>query len=154
LGCRIVGVRLGDGDWNGLDQWDDVLGASSPSLPHVEIDPEDDATILYTSGTTGRPKGAESTHRSVVQALPGFACRTAIERLRNPDTPQPKGRSAFILIVPLFHVTGLVPVLLGCNTSGSKLVMMYKWDPDRALDLIEREQVTNFVGVPTQSWDL
>ena len=60
----------------------------------------------------------------------------------------------FILIVPLFHVTGCVPVMLSCFASGLKLVIMYKWDPERALELIERERVTNFVGVPTQSWDL
>ena len=60
----------------------------------------------------------------------------------------------FILIVPLFHVTGNVPVLLGALASGLKLVIMPKWDPGRALQLIEREKVTQFVGVPTQSWDL
>ena len=60
----------------------------------------------------------------------------------------------FILIVPLFHVTGCVPVMMSCFASGLKLVMMYKWEPTRALELIERERVTNFVGVPTQSWDL
>jgi long-chain acyl-CoA synthetase len=56
--------------------------------------------------------------------------------------------------VPLFHVTGCVPVMLSCFAAGLKLVMMYRWDPDVALQLIERERVTNFVGVPTQSWDL
>jgi len=60
----------------------------------------------------------------------------------------------FILIVPLFHVTGGVAVMLSCALAGAPLVMMYKWSPERALELIERERVTNFVGVPTQSWDL
>jgi long-chain acyl-CoA synthetase len=60
----------------------------------------------------------------------------------------------FILVVPLFHVTGCVPVMLSCFAAGYKLVMMHKWDPARALALIERERVTNFVGVPTQSFDL
>ena len=59
-----------------------------------------------------------------------------------------------MLCVPLFHVTGLVPVMLGAFVGGSKLVMTYKWDPERALELIERERVTSFVGVPTMSWDL
>jgi long-chain acyl-CoA synthetase len=154
LGCAVIGVRTGE-TIAGVDDWDDVISvAGDATLPDIVVAAADNATILYTSGTTGFPKGAVSTHRAVVQALLGFACRTAIERLRNPETPQPHGRSAFILIVPLFHVTGLVPVMLGCLTSGSKLVVMYKWDPDRALELIEREQVTNFVGVPTQSWDL
>ena len=79
-----------------------------------------------------------------------FAARGAVNALRerppqpDPDKPQP----AVMLRVPLFHVTGLVPVMLGAFVGGSKLVMTYKWDPDRALELIERERVTNFVGVP------
>jgi long-chain acyl-CoA synthetase len=59
-----------------------------------------------------------------------------------------------VLVVPLFNVTGCVPVMLSCFAAGAKLVMMYKWEPARALELIERERVTHFVGVPTQSWDL
>ena len=73
---------------------------------------------------------------------------------RGPEAAGTRPAPAFILIVPLFHVTGSIPVMLGCFASGLKLVIMYKWDPERALELIEREQVTNFVGVPTQSWDL
>jgi long-chain acyl-CoA synthetase len=112
-------------------------------------------TILYTSGTTGRPKGAVSTHRAVLSALLSFAARAAVAALREPppadETPTPP---AFMLCVPLFHVTGLVPVMLGSFVGGAKLVMTYKWEPNRALELIEQEQVTNFVGVPTMSWDL
>jgi len=154
LGFRTIVVRGGEDVLDGVDRWEDVVAPGAP-LPDVEIGPDDDATILYTSGTTGRPKGAVSTHRAVVQALMGFGCRTAIDRLLNPrpaaDDAEPP---VFILIVPLFHVTGCVPVLLSCFSAGLKLVIMYKWDPERALELIERERVTNFVGVPTQSWDL
>ena len=158
LGYKVLGVRLGEAAPAGVDRWDDVLPLGSP-LPEVGIDPEDDATILYTSGTTGRPKGAVSTHRAVVHALMGFGCRAAVDRLRRPraePTPgaPPPAKPAFILIVPLFHVTGSVPVMLSCFASGLKLVIMHKWDPDRALEQIQRERVTNFVGVPTQSWDL
>jgi long-chain acyl-CoA synthetase len=125
------------------------------TLPDVDIDPDDDVTILYTSGTTGHPKGAVSTHRAVLSSLMAFAARGAVNTLRENATPDPdKPRAAVMLPVPLFHVTGLVPVMLGAFVGGSKLVMTNRWDPDRALELIERERVTNFVGVPTMSWDL
>ena len=155
LGITTIGVRLGpDAAPPDTDRWNDVV-VSGSALPQVDVEPDDDATILYTSGTTGRPKGAVSTHRGVVQALFGFFCRTSVEALRRPTDSEGRGRPpAFILIVPLFHVTGNVAVMLSCFTAGLKLVIMYKWDPERALELIEREEVTNFVGVPTQSWDL
>jgi long-chain acyl-CoA synthetase len=160
LGCTILGVRLGEGAPTGIDRWEEALPLGRP-LPEVAIDPDDDATILYTSGTTGRPKGAVSTHRAVVHALLGYGCRAAVDRLRRDPgtagaagTPAAAPKLVFILIVPLFHVTGSVPVMLSCFASGLTLVIMYRWDPERALELIERERVTNFVGVPTQSWDL
>ncbi len=127
------------------------------TMPEVEIGPDDDMTILYTSGTTGRPKGAVSTHRAVINALMAFAARSAVnELITTGSVPQPgEGPTpVFMLPVPLFHVTGLVPVMLGSMVSGARLVMTYRWDPDRALELIEREGVTHFVGVPTMSWDL
>ena len=156
-GIAVVGVRCLEGT-DGIDAWDDVVVRGAP-LPDVEVDGEDDATILYTSGTTGHPKGAVSANQAIVQALFGFACRSAADRLRADDEPKdpnapPSLPPAFILVVPLFHVTGCVPVMLSCLLGGLKLVMMHKWNPERALELIEREQVTNFVGVPTQSWDL
>lgn len=156
-GIAILGVRCPEAT-PGVDGWDEVVvpGATLPgaALPDVEVTGDDDATILYTSGTTGHPKGAVSVNRAVVQALFGFACRSAVDRLRAGGTAPASGPPAFILVVPLFHVTGCVPVMLSCLVGGLKLVMMRKWEPERALELIEREQVTNFVGVPTQSWDL
>ncbi len=153
LGIATVGVRLPTAV-EGVDAWDDVV-VPGATPERVEIGPDDDATILYTSGTTGRPKGAVSTHRAIIQALMGFSCKVAIDSLRRPaEAAGRTGAPVFILIVPLFHVTGNVPVFLGSLASGLKLVIMHKWDPERALQLIEREKVTNFVGVPTQSWDL
>ena len=148
LGVRTIGVRGAGGE--DVDPWDLPLGAA---LPDVVVSPDDDATILYTSGTTGRPKGAVSTHRAVVQAMMAFGCRAAVDALRNPRSGPPKHPTCYILIVPLFHVTGAL-VMLSTLAGGMKMVVMYKWDPLEALRLIEQEKVTHFVGVPTQSWDL
>jgi long-chain acyl-CoA synthetase len=155
LGCRVL-VARSDGPVDGADRWQDVL-VPGRALPEVTVDPEDDATILYTSGTTGRPKGAVSPHRALVNSLMGFAIRIAVEPLlRDPDDAAPAipENPGTILAIPLFHVTGCVPVMLGCLISGSKLVIMHKWDPEKALELIEREKITSFIGVPTQSIDM
>ncbi len=158
-GIAMIGVRLDDAPENkNAIRFDDVC-ISGAQAPQVAITLDDDATILYTSGTTGRPKGAVSTHRGVLSALLAYGARAAIEKLRladeaAPTSDDPPVRPVFILIVPLFHVTGSVPVMLSCLSSGLKLVIMHHWDAERALALIEAERVTNFVGVPTQSHDL
>jgi len=140
----------------GVDEWEKVLPLGDKH-PGADIDPDDDATILYTSGTTGRPKGAVSTHRAILSSIFAFSARnnvflmsgTKLKEVDGPDVP-----TSFILIVPLFHVTGCVPVMMSCFVAGLKLAIMYKWDAEKALEMIEREKITNFVGVPTQSWDL
>jgi long-chain acyl-CoA synthetase len=154
LGVQALVVRAGEGALpEGVERLEEVLIAGA-APPETEIAPDDDAMILYTSGTTGRPKGAVSTHRAVLSSLMAFACRAAVGQLTAPAAEPHPWPTSFILIVPLFHVTGLVPVMLSCFSAGFKLVMMYKWNPERALELIERERITNFVGVPTMSWDL
>ena len=157
LGVRMLEVRAATPSAADVDQWNDVV-VPGPAMPAVDVGWTDDATILYTSGTTGRPKGAVSTNGAIVSSVMAFGSRAAVDAMRaaseSAEPPEPPGKLAFILIVPLFHVTGCIPVLMSCIVSQSKLVMMYRWNAEKALELIERERVTHFIGVPTQSWDL
>lgn len=155
ISVPVVVVRSSGDTPEGVARLEDVLDAEA-TMPEIEIEPDDDVTILYTSGTTGRPKGAVSTHRALTNALMAFAARRTVAAAREPQAPapDPAAQSVYMLPVPLFHVTGLVPVMLGSFVGGAKLVMTHRWDPDRALELIEQERVTNFIGVPTMSWDL
>lgn len=154
-GTRIIGVRLDELQplAPGVEHWHDVV-VRGAAMPHVDITPDMDATILYTSGTTGFPKGAVSTHGAVCQAIMAFTSGASIQAARRGGAEGSGQAPCFILVVPLFHVTGCVPVMMSCFSWHFKLVMMYRWEPERALQLIERHQVTSFVGVPTQSWDL
>ncbi|MGB8196314.1 MAG: class I adenylate-forming enzyme family protein [Acidimicrobiales bacterium] len=154
---RILGVRL---DAlaplaEHVEHWSDVV-VRGVAMPEVELSADMDATILYTSGTTGFPKGAVSTHGTICQTVYAFSSAAAVQvTRRGPEASSGSGLPpVFILIVPLFHVTGCIPVMMSCFSVHLKLVMMYRWEPERALQLIERHKVTNFVGVPTQSWDL
>ena len=155
-GVKVLVVRAEKPLPANVDKWELMVKPGAPH-PGADIQPDDDATILYTSGTTGRPKGAVSTHRAILSSIMAFSARNGVLTLSGTklkDIDGPEVPTSFILIVPLFHVTGCVPVMLSCFVAGLKLAIMYKWDAEKALEMIEREQITNFVGVPTQSWDL
>jgi acyl-CoA synthetase (AMP-forming)/AMP-acid ligase II len=128
-------------------------GSGGAALP--DIQPEDDATILFTSGSTGEAKGAVSTHRAVTTGVYAYATSliTMLGLLESAGTP-PANPPRTLVNVPLFHVTGEVPVLLNSFVIGRGMVLMPKWDAVEALRLIEAERITYFVGVPTMSLEL
>jgi acyl-CoA synthetase (AMP-forming)/AMP-acid ligase II len=152
-GCTIPTVALPVGQ--PLDEALAPLLARTREADLPEVGPEDAATILFTSGSTGLAKGAVSTHRAVTTGVYAYTISLAVllgikERDNDPPVKPPKT----LVNVPLFHVTGEVPVLLNSFVIGRTMVLMPKWDPGEALRLIEAEAITYFVGVPTMSLEL
>ena len=145
--------------------WDSLIGpttgwADLPDrpLPVVDLSPDDDATLLYTSGTTGASKGALGTHRCSGNTLMGSAFSVARSFVRRGEPlPDPAARTvqrALLLAIPLFHTTGCQVILFGALQSGTKLVLMHRWEPEAAMALIQAERVTSAGGVPTIAWQL
>jgi acyl-CoA synthetase (AMP-forming)/AMP-acid ligase II len=131
-----------------------LMEGADPSAELPEMSPEDDATILFTSGSTGESKGALSTHRAVTTGVYAYSTGLIVLKalLEQDGRPPPTPRT--LLSVPLFHVTGEVPVMLNSFVVGRCMVIMAKWDATEALRLIEKEKITYFVGVPTMSLEL
>ncbi len=153
-GTRLVGVRF-PAPLAGVTEWSELLQHSG-ELPSIDIDPDADACIFYTSGTTGHPKGAELTHRGCVSNLWSMIFNGAIagllaqrQGLVDPGVqpPPPVG----LITTPLFHVTANNCAAYATTMAGGKLVFMYKWDAGIALQLIEREKVTAMTGVPVMA---
>jgi long-chain acyl-CoA synthetase len=159
-GRRLVAVRT-DEVPAGAVPWSELVEAE-PTLPDVAIDPDSDACIFYTSGTTGKPKGAQLTHRGCTNNIMSMAFWNAAVPMameaagRKPPAQKgaPAGDPAFLVVTPLFHVTACNCVMHGGTLSGAKLILMYKWDALRALELIEAERVTTLSGVPVMSREL
>jgi long-chain acyl-CoA synthetase len=130
-------------------------------LPTTPIDPNDDACIFYTSGTTGRPKGAQLTHRGCVHNIMNvaamgqiFASTQAMNRGEKLEAPVSAPAATSLVATPLFHVTANNCVMHGATISGGKMILMYKWDPAEALKLIEQEQVNTLSAVPMMTREL
>ncbi len=126
------------------------------SLPEVEVAPDDYATIMYTSGSTGHPKGALSSHRGILSALFSWVLMGMASKSLEPEADEDtvSFAPAALLTIPLFHCTGSHSAFLLSMIVGRKLVIMHKWDAQEALRLIEEERITYFTGVPTMSAEL
>ena len=138
------------------DAWAHLPDAAPPP---IDFAPEDDVAILYTSGTTGNPKGAIATHRNIVSSI-ASAGLPAMRNLLRLGVPLPDAdphklpQRVNLLAIPLFHATGLTGQLIIGMNAGWKVVMMHRWDVEQAMELIEREKVTSTGGVPTIAWQL
>ncbi len=124
------------------------------TLPEPGPDPEDPASIFYTSGTTGSPKGALGTHRNMLNTTLSGSFTAQRRSLRRGIEPPAAVPGIALLVIPLFHVTACNSTLMSTIMSGSKLILMHKWNPVEAMQLIERERIKSTGGVPTIAWQL
>jgi len=155
LGVRVVVARARSVP-TGCVGFADLVSAGASKRPSSNgVCHDDMATIMYTSGTTGSPKGVVLTHRNICQQMMMSDFSVAVtDGLKQRLGVAAASQTCCILPIPLFHVTGLVHLLLASPINGRKLVLLPKWDPLRALQLIERERATTWIGVPTMIQDL
>jgi long-chain acyl-CoA synthetase len=133
-----------------------VADPGDPGMPPGFVDEDDLLAILYTSGTTGQPKGATLTHRQAIANLQNIVVSGVAASMRGTPPPEADAslRTATLLIVPLFHVTGCLATMMLNYFVGAKLVLMPvgKFDADMAMQMIQDEKITSFGGVPTIMW--
>ncbi len=145
LGRSLDRVRVVD--------FHDFLGFVDPlaTPPDIDMQPDDDATMLYTSGTTGHPKGAVGSHRNIITNFMNlaFAAQRSGMRYRDPEDTEPSTQSSGLINIPFFHATGSHAFLVPSTAAGVKIVMMHHFDARRALKVIESERITGIGGVPT-----
>ena len=153
----LVGVRL-ESDEKDVTPWRDVI-ARQAGLPEIGIDPESDACIFYTSGTTGFPKGAQLTHRGCVSNLMNMlyaraSTALAVMEATGEAPPDPPPVPVTLINTPLFHVTANNCAAYAVTAAGGKMVLMYKWDAGEALRLIEKHKIMTVSGVPVMAREL
>ncbi|MEM8749050.1 MAG: class I adenylate-forming enzyme family protein [Pseudomonadota bacterium] len=156
-GLRVIGTR--DGETHGGLTYSTLRAASTnEAWPEVEIDTDADFAIMYSSGTTGHPKGVVQTHRGAISAVYSWLLTLVIAPLMvepDPDAePVEPLKPAVLIVTPLFHVTATHPMFLLSIPMGAKVAVLYKWDAEEAVRVIDEEKITRFLGVPTQSADL
>ncbi|ASK35478.1 long-chain fatty acid--CoA ligase [Alcanivorax sp. N3-2A] len=152
LGLDLVAVRDADGE----RRYADLLAARSEThWPDTAIATDNDFAVLYSSGSTGHPKGVRLTHRGAISAVYSWVmARLMAPLLLDEPPPAPANPPASLVVTPLFHVTALQSNFLQGLATGTTMSLMYKWDAEEAVRIIKRERVTRFVGVPTQSAEL
>ena len=157
-GLQVVAVRHTGSPAADIELAVRMAEIGSVPMPEVDIAPTDSALILYTSGSTGHPKGVLSNHHNVIVALMAWEVEHGALTERPGNVVAPKEGSglvpASLLGIPLFHVLGLHAVFLASFRGQRKLVAMYKWDASVAAELIERERIVTFTGPPAVSGDL
>ncbi len=154
-------VSRAEAPLEGARRLEDILGTSDAwanlpdqGLPPADISPDDDATIFYTSGTTGNPKGALGSHRSICTNVLSSKYNLAVAPLRRGEMPPEPEPKTVLLVIPLFHVTACSAAMVGYFVSGHTMVFMHHWDAEEAMRIIERERVNLTGGVPTVAWQL
>lgn len=149
--AKIVLIEHGGAPSDGLAN---VWGDPGERM-FLDTGPDDYATILYTSGSTGKSKGAWSDHRGVVHGAMSYAAQSLMAfTYLDSSGEAPTSQPCALVAVPLFHVTGEVPVFLQSFALGRKLVLMPRWDAGEALRLMDAEKVSYFAGVPLMSYEI
>ena len=152
-----ITVRAESAD-TGVANWNELLD-TEPEANNIEIQPDDDACIFYTSGTTGRPKGAQLTHRGCISNIWSMMFSASLQRLigekkgllepgADPIIP------SALVTTPLFHVTANNCAAHATTIAGGRLTHMYKWDAGEALKIVEAEKITSLSGVPVMAREI
>ena len=154
-GLQVLAVRATELKAGARDLKAATAALGEVPMPPVAMQPDDLTIMLYTSGSSGRPKGVPSTHRMVISALLSWELDYAIlDKVNGVVRPEPAEQGGTLLAVPLFHVTGLHSSYLGSYRLQRRLASMYRWDPEKAAELIDRERLTSLGGPAAVTGDL